>query len=100
MRTFLCVLPLALLPLAGCSSAAKKTENDEEAVKAAVAELQKAIKAKDGDAIWNLLDAESQADAERQAKAARDAYAAADEAGKKDLAERSGLDGAALAALN
>jgi hypothetical protein len=101
MRTFLCILPPALLLLVGCVPAAKTSAaSEEDAVKAVVADLQKAIKAEDADAIWNLLDADSQADAERQARAAREAHGKADAAGKKELEKRHGFKAAQFASLD
>jgi hypothetical protein len=101
MRSPLGLVPLSLFLLAGCSPAAKTSAGGEEdAVRAVVADLQKAIRDKDGDALWNLLDADTQSDAERQARRARDDYARADDHGKKEMVRRSGLDGAVLAELD
>ncbi len=65
-----------------------------------MADLQIALKANNPDAVWNLLDADSQADADRKAKTARDAHGKADDAGKKDLEKQLGLDAAGIAALS
>src|SRR5262249_20703671 len=72
-----CWGPALLACLAGCP----KKEDDRlpgkgevAAAKAAFVALQEALKAKDADRVWELLDDDSQADAERQARAIREAY--------------------------
>jgi hypothetical protein len=61
--------------------------------------LQEALKAKDADKVWSLLDADSQADAERAAKAARDAYAKAAPGERAEQEKALGLAGAELTSL-
>jgi hypothetical protein len=74
---------------AGC----KPPESAEEkAVRETFVSLRKALKDRDAQGVWGLLDAESRADAEREAKALKDAYARADDEGKAKLAQEMGLD--------
>src|SRR5262249_36302067 len=92
-------LTAALLALAtGCSPAAVSKEEQE--VKGAFEALQKAIKGKDTDKVWQLLDAASQADDVRPAKAVREADASADEAKRKDRETDLGLAGKELEKLD
>jgi hypothetical protein len=95
-------LPLLLLVLAGCSggTTTPAANPEEAAVRAVVAELQKALKDNDVEAIWKLLDGDTQNDADKQARATRERYARANEEDRKSMAERAGLDGAVLAELN
>jgi hypothetical protein len=86
-----------LAALVGCSASDKPPPaTGEDEVKKAFASLQEALKAKDADKIWALLDADSQADAERQATAVRDAYAKADKAGREEMEKTLGLGGKEL----
>ena len=68
------VLVVALLP----SPVRAAAEDD---VRSAFAELQKALKAKDPDKIWTLLDTSTQKAAEAEAESIRSTY---DKAGAKD----------------
>lgn len=68
-------------------------------MRAAVAEFQAALKARDEEKLWSLLDSDSQADAERAAKSLRDAYAKASAEQKAEQERALGLTGAELAAL-
>ncbi|OAI47228.1 hypothetical protein AYO44_09925 [Planctomycetaceae bacterium SCGC AG-212-F19] len=83
------LLPALLLGLlAGCTggSTPPGTAAETDKVKAAFESVQQAIKARDADKLWNLLDSDTQADAERAAKAWKEKYAMADaEKVKKDL---------------
>jgi hypothetical protein len=72
---------------------------DEVQAKGTFLALQKALKAKDADKIWELLDTDSQADAERVAKALKAAYAKADAKGKAEQEKKLGLSAAELSAL-
>jgi hypothetical protein len=71
-------------------------END---IRQAFAALQKAIKARDCDKIWELIDSDSQSDAQRAAKAVKAAYAKLDDKGNFEkkygltAKELSGIDG-------
>src|SRR5262245_55314284 len=82
--------------ITGCTSA--PAGDPQAQAKAAFESLQQALKAKDADKVWNLLDAESQADAGRAAKAWQEAYAKVEpDKTKKDLGispeDLSKLDG-------
>jgi hypothetical protein len=86
------LLPAILIGLlAGCtggspSQPAAGGDADKDKVKAAFEAVQQAVKARDADKLWNLLDSDSQADAERAAKAWKEKYAMAEaEKVKKDL---------------
>src|SRR4029078_6203987 len=72
---------------------------DIVAVSQTFEDLKKALKAKDGAKLWELLDKESRADAERKAKDLQDAYAKANDEEKAEQAKALGLDGAELAKL-
>jgi hypothetical protein len=86
--------------LAGCQKPAATSAGDQEkAIRETVAEFQAALKARDGEKLWSLLDHDSQADAERAAKAARESYAKADAAQKAEQEKNLGLPGADLASL-
>jgi hypothetical protein len=97
----LTVLPLIGLALAaGCSSnPTAPGPNEEESVRQAFASLQAALKARDADRVWGLLDADSRAEAERAAQAVRDAYAKVDAAGRSEQEKALGVPGAELADL-
>jgi hypothetical protein len=82
--------PLLLVALTvGCTGSTSSTPSpaqDESKVKAAFEDVQKALKAKDADKIWGLLDSTSQKDADRAAKAWQDKLAKAEpDQIKKDL---------------
>jgi hypothetical protein len=94
---------VALLLLAGCAGGGKPEggpNKDEAPVREAFTALQEAIKAKDADKIWALLDEDSQADAERAARDVRDSYAKADAAERAKQEKALGLSGEKLAALD
>ena len=94
---------LVLFAAAFAGGCPKPTErsggNDEGAVREAVSAFQAALKARDADKLWQLLDAESRADAERAAQAVRDAYAKAGPEQKAEQEKALGLPGAELATL-
>lgn len=75
--------------LAGCPADSAK-KGDEE-VRQAWTALQSAVKAKDPDKLWELLDKDSQSDAERQAKAAQETYSKLADKDKADYEEKLGL---------
>jgi hypothetical protein len=86
--------------LAGCAGPDKAAPGeDEEQVREAFTAFQEALKAKDGDKLWSLLDEDGQADVERAAKAAREAYAKADAGERAKQEKELGLTGEELAAL-
>jgi hypothetical protein len=94
-KGFLCVALIV-----GCSEPAEqKLLNDDAPVRAKFAELQSAIKARDADKLWSLLDSKSRADAERAAKAIQAAYAKATDDEKTKQEKALGLAGKALAGL-
>jgi hypothetical protein len=72
----------------------------EDEIRQAFTQLQKAIKARDPEAIWGLIDGDSQADANRAAKAVQAAYAKAGDTSKGDFAKKYGLTAKELAAMN
>ena len=86
---------------AGCSSkpAGPPAADEEGAVRARFAELQSAVKDRDADKLWLLLDTRSQGDAERSAKAIQAAYAKAAPEEKAKQEEALGLPGTELARL-
>lgn len=97
---------LATTMLAGCdtktggtSAPAAGTAKDEEQVRQVFLDFQSALKARDPDKVWALLDADSQAEAERAAQAIQAAYAKATAAEKAEMEKALGLDGKELAAL-
>jgi hypothetical protein len=72
----------------------------EDEVREAFAAFQAALKAKDAEKLWTLLDAESQADAERAAQAVKAAY---EKAGADDKAQQEkalGLSSTELSSLS
>jgi hypothetical protein len=70
----------------------------EDEIRQAFVGLQKAIKARDSDKIWELIDSDSQTDAERAAKAVKAAYAKLK--GKDDFEKKYGLSAKELAGMN
>ncbi len=91
------------LVVAGCSSKEPdkgNTGKDEDAVKELFTALQKAIKARDGGKIWELLDADSRADADREAERIQTAYTKAAAGARADLEKALELSAAELTALD
>jgi hypothetical protein len=85
-RTALGSLSVIVALIAGCTNAPSGGGDPQTQVKTAFESLQAALKAKDADKIWGLIDKDSQADAERAAKAWKEEYAKADaDKTKKDL---------------
>ncbi len=88
----------------GCSTSAdrpgaKAASQDEEQVRQTFVAYQAALKARDGDKLWSLIDSDARADAE---KAAKDAQAAYDKASPEEKPERvkaMGLTKAEMAKL-
>jgi hypothetical protein len=84
----------------GCSKATDPGSVGQEGpVRETVASLQKALKDRDADKIWKLLEKDSQADAERAAHAIKIAYAKADVKEKSEQEQALGLSGVELAGL-
>ncbi len=74
--------------------------DEEGAVREKFAELQSALKSRDADKLWALLDARSRADAERAANDIRTAYDQAGAAEKAKQEEALGLSKKELAGLD
>jgi hypothetical protein len=93
---------LGMAIVLGCSSkpSDRPATDEEGAVREKFAELQSAIKGRDAEKLWTLLDARSRADAERAAKDLQTAYnqAGAEEKAKQEKA--LGLSGTELAGLD
>lgn len=81
--------------LIGCTS--DNAKKSEEQVKEAFKALQTAIKEKDADKTWNLLDKDSQSDAEREAEASKEAYGKLADKDKADYEKRLNLTDKELA---
>lgn len=93
---FVCFLVLA----GGCAKPTDHSSAKEEgAVRQTVAAFQTALKERDADKLWQLLDTESRADAERAAKAIQAAYAKATAEDKAEQEKALGLPGAELSGL-
>jgi hypothetical protein len=89
-----------VLALAAASFLARAIAGDEDdKVKEAWTAFQEAIKARQGDKIWDLLDLASRASVEKFAKSYKSKYKKADEGGKKDLEKSLELTAKELAAL-
>jgi len=69
----------------------------EQDVRQAFKQLQGAIKARDPDKIWALIDDDTQSDANRAAKAVQAAFSKADDKGKAEFAKKYGLSAKELA---
>jgi hypothetical protein len=86
----------------GCSSKPSdhSVPGEEDAVREKFAELRSAIKSRDAEKLWALLDARSRADAERAAKNIQTAHNQAEAAEKAKQEEELGLSGTELAGLD
>lgn len=73
--------------------------SDEDAVREKFAELLSAIKRKDGEKLWEILDKKSHTDAEREAKGIQSAYAKANPEEKAKQEEKLGLSSGEVAGL-
>jgi hypothetical protein len=85
--------------VAGLVAAAPGFAAEEDKVKEAFKAFQDAVKAKDGDKLWDLLDTSSREGAEKMAKTFKDAYAKAKDDKKKELEKNLGLTADELAGL-
>lgn len=91
---------LAAVFAAGCSKPSEHSAGSAEgAVREAFTAFQAALKARDADRLWQLLDGDSQADAERAAQAVQAAYAKAPPEEKAEQQKALGLPGDRLAKL-
>jgi hypothetical protein len=86
----------------GCSSkpSDRPATDEEGAVREKFAELQSALKSRDAEKLWALLDEQSRADAERVAKDIQTAYNQAGAEEKANQEKALGLSGAVLAGLD
>jgi len=73
---------------------------EEDKVKEAFQAFQAAVKAKDGDKLWDLLDTSSRDAVEKTARTFKDAYAKAKPDKKKELEKNLGLTADELTNLN
>jgi hypothetical protein len=90
-------LLVLLALLAGCGThVAPESNNDEQAIRQAFTDLQKAVKDRDGARLWDLLAAETRQDAERVADTIKASAGKADGATKAELAKRLGVPAADL----
>src|SRR5207302_1585880 len=71
----------------------------EVQIREVFASFQKAITARDGDKLWDLIDADSQSDAKREAKKVREAFDKTVGADKAEQEKALGLSAAELTAL-
>jgi hypothetical protein len=100
------VLTLAAV-VAGCSkeppggipATGGADPDSEAAVRTRFADVQAAIRAKDGDKLWDLLSLKSQADAEKEAAGVRAAYEQAGAGERATLEKDLGVPAADLAKL-
>jgi len=101
VRNFKCAIVFGVALAAGTSEAAGHSSllDDEQAVKEAFEAFQAAIKAKDAEKLWGLLDSDSRDDAARAAKAIKAAYAKASAERKAEMEKKLGLSGDELAKL-
>jgi hypothetical protein len=84
----------------GCSSDRQTPQGKgEDQVREAFTAFQAALKARDADKLWTLLDTESQADAERTAQAIKAAFEKAGAEEKSQQEKALGLSGADLSSL-
>ena len=68
----------------------------EDEIRQAFRQLQVAIKGRDADKVWSLIDQDSQMDAERAAKAVKIAYTKAAAKDKADFEKKYGLGQSAI----
>jgi hypothetical protein len=72
----------------------------EDDIRTAFTALQKAIKARDPDKIWGLIDSGSQADANQKAKAVQAAFSKIGDKDKADFEKKYGLTAKELGDMN
>jgi len=87
----------------GCAKPSASTpaaKGDEEQVRQVFVSLQEALKAKEADKLWAMLDTESQSDADRAAKSVQDAYTKATPEAKAEQEKALGVSGNELTAMN
>jgi hypothetical protein len=91
---------LAILLMLVSGLVVSKALAGEDDIRQAFTALQKAIKGRDADKIWGLIDSDSQADANRAAKAVQAAFAKADDKGKGEFEKKYGLTAKELGAMS
>ncbi len=93
MRRSVRAAALALLLLAGCSGepTGQATAEEDAELRARFAEVQTAVKDRDGDKLWTLLDARSRGEAEKAAQKLKEGYAKATPDDQAKLQETHGL---------
>src|SRR5260370_3049182 len=95
-----CVALLSFALCAGCTKpTGQRSTDSEKSVRDTVVAFQAALKARDAEKLWSLMDSDSQADAERAAKSVHEAYAKASAEQKAEYEKTLGVPAAALAAL-
>jgi hypothetical protein len=85
------VLAVFVSCAAGLLAATPAFAADEDQIKEAFKAFQAAVKAKDGDKLWDILDTSSQEAAEKRAKKFKDGYVKAAADKKKDIENKVGL---------
>lgn len=94
-------MTLVLALTGGCSSEPKAPQSKgEDEVRETFAAFQAALKARDADKLWTLLDGESQTDADRSANAVKAAYEKSSPDEKAQQEKSLGLPGAELSSLS
>ncbi len=89
---------LFLAFLAGCSNAPSKTKDGDadSEIRKSFTGLQAAVKERNGEKLWELLDSESRQDSDRVAKAVKETFVKADASKKQELAKKVGLSEEAM----
>lgn len=90
---------ILVLVLAGCNKTNSGPGKEEDQVRRAFADLQAAIKERQTDKLWALLDSDSQMDADRVAKLAKEGHAQGEAKKKQTLEKALGLTGKEMAGL-
>jgi len=85
---------------AGMLAATPAGAADEDQVKEAFKAFQQAVKAKDGDKLWEILDTSSREAAEKRAKKFKDGYTKATADKKKEVEKKLGLSADELTNLS
>jgi hypothetical protein len=88
-----------VLVLAGCGKTNSEAGKEQDQVRQAFADLQAAIKDRNADKLWALLDSDSQLDADRVAKLAKEGHAKGQAKEKQTLEKTLGLTAKEIAGL-
>ena len=99
----LCIALVGVMA-AGCSTRVGRPDGlaagrEAEQIRQTFAAFQAALKTRDGEALYRLLDRDSRADAEAAAKALQETYAKAPQTAKGEQEKALGLTGVELAQL-